>query len=298
MPSKTENSSDSPITMTLTRRGFVKMGGALFVSIYIPAGFPAKAADSQLLTHHLDPTLLASWLEIRSDNAIVMRTGRTETGTGMSGYYPQVIAEELRVRPEVISLIMGDTDKTPDGGYSAGFLSGMANVRKVAAYTYQALLGLAATQLGVTVENLSVVDGFISGGGKSIRYGQLVEGQHLDLKIPVTGEFAKAAPGKWVGVDGLGGLTVTGDPPMKPLNQCKVIGRSFPVPGIPDKVTGKTQWSCDVTLPGMLHARMIRPGTLGSTLISVGAVDKKQFPTVEIVKKGNLVAVVSPNEWE
>jgi nicotinate dehydrogenase subunit B len=58
----------------------------------------------------------------------------------MSGYYPQVIAEELRVRPEVVSLITGDTDNTPDGGYSAGFLTGMANVRKVVAYTYQALL--------------------------------------------------------------------------------------------------------------------------------------------------------------
>src|SRR5271156_2843207 len=297
---KTETSGDSPLATTLTRRGFVKMGGALFVSIAVPAGFRAQTAESQAshLTNQLDPTLLGSWLEIRSDNTILMRTGRTETGTGMSGYYTQVIAEELNVRPETISLIMGDTDKTPDGGYSAGFLSGMANVRKVAAYTYQALLGLAATQLGVPVESLSVVDGVISGDGKSIRYGQLVEGQHLDLKIPVTGEFAKAAPGKWVGVDGLDGLTVTGDPPMRPLNQCKVMGTSFPVPGIPDKVTGKTQWSCDVTLPGMLHARMIRPATLGSTLISVGTVDKKQFPTAGIMKKGNLVAVVSPNEWE
>ncbi len=48
----------------------------------------------------------------------------------------------------------------------------------------------------------------------------------------------------------------------------------------------------------MLHARMVRPATLGSTLISVGAIDKKRFPTAEVVKKGNLVAVVSPNEWE
>ncbi len=284
--------------MTLTRRGFVKMGGALFVSIYIPAGFPAKAAESQLLTNHLDPTLLASWLEIRSDNTILMRTGRTETGTGMSGYYPQVIAEELRVRPEVISLIMGDTDKTPDGGYSAGFLTGMANVRKVAAYTYQALLKLASTQLSVPVANLSVVDGIISGGGKTIRYGDLVQGQQLDLKIPVTGNLAKPDPGGWVGVASLDGLTVTGEPPLTPLNQCKVVGTSYPMPGIPDKITGKTQWSCDVTLPGMLHARMIRPATLGSTLISVGAIDKKQFPTAEVVKKGNLVAVLSPSEWE
>ncbi len=295
MSVKTETSVDFPLTTAITRRGFVKMGGALFVSFAVPAEFSVLAAENN---SSLDPSQLASWLDIRSDNTILVRTGRTETGTGMSGYYSQAVAEELRVRPETISLLMGDTDKTPDGGYSAGFLSGMNNLRKVAAYTYQALLDLAAKQLGVPISGLTVTDGIVSGGGKSISYGQLVAGQHLDLKIPVTGEFAKAAPGKWVGVDGLGGLTVTGDPPMKPLNQCKVMGTSFPVPGIPDKVTGKTQWSCDVTLPRLLHARMIRPATLGSTLISVGAVDKKQFPTAEIVKKGNLVAVASSNEWE
>ena len=195
MTVKIEASSDSPITpftTTLTRRGFVKMGGALFVSFTFPAGFRAQTAESQasLQTNQLDPTLLASWLEIRSDNTILMRTGRAETGTGMSGYYPQAIAEELHVRPEVISLIMGDTDKTPDGGYSAGFLYGMYNIRKVAAYTYQALLGLAATQLGIPVADLTVADGIVLGGGKSVSYGQLVQGQHLDLKIPVSGEAA------------------------------------------------------------------------------------------------------------
>src|SRR5258706_5270022 len=85
---------------------------------------------------------------------------------------------------------------------------------------------------------------------------------------------------------------------MKPVSQYKVIGTSYPMPGIPDKVTGKTQWSSDVVLPGMLHARMVRPATLGSILISVGALDKNKFPTAEVVSQGNLVAVVSPNEWE
>jgi nicotinate dehydrogenase subunit B len=138
----------------------------------------------------------------------------------------------------------------------------------------------------------------VSGGGKSITYGQLVQGQHLELKIPVTGQLAKPDPAGWVGVTSLDGFTVTGEPPMKPVSQFRVIGTSYPVPSIPAKVTGKTQWSCDVTLPGMLHARMVRPATLGSTLVSVGTVDTKQFPTAEVVKKGNLVAVVSPNEWE
>src|SRR5450432_2005373 len=172
---------DSTITTTLTRRGFVKTGGALFVSLGIPAGLSASSSENQT---SLDPTLLASWIEIRSDNTILMRTGRTETGTGMSAFYAQMIAEELSVRPEAVLLILGDTDKTPDGGYSAGFLSGAANVRKVAAYTYQALLGLAATQLGVPASALAVTEGMVSGGGKSISYGKLIEGHQLDLKIP------------------------------------------------------------------------------------------------------------------
>jgi nicotinate dehydrogenase subunit B len=287
----------APFTSTITRRGFVKMGGALFVSLSVPAGFVLNAAESQT---SLDPTSLASWLEIHSDNRILARTGRTETGTGMSGYYAQAIAEELRVRPETISLILGDTDRTPDGGYSAGFLYGMANVRKVAAYTHQALLKLASTQLGVPVAGLTVANGVVSGGGKSISYGQLIQGQQLDLKIPVTGKRATVDPSapEGNGLAGLDGFSVTGDPPMKPVTEYKVIGTSYPMPGIPDKVTGKTQWTCDVVLPGMLHARMVRPVTLGSTLISAGAIDQKQFPTAQLVSKGNLVAVVSPNEWE
>jgi nicotinate dehydrogenase subunit B len=290
-----EISSSTPLATTITRRGFVKIGGALFVSIALPTRFLAAAADSQTSP---DPGSLASWLEIRSDNSIIARTGRTETGTGMSAYYAQVIAEELHVRPETISLILGDTDKTPDGGYSAGFLSGMINVRKVAAYTCQALLGLAATELGVQATSLAVADGIVSGGGKTVSYGQLVERQHLDLKIPVKGALAKVDPSSFSGLGGLDGFTVTGEPPLTPVDQFKVIGKSFAMPGIPDKVTGKAQWSCDVTLPGMLHARMVRPATLGSTLISVGEVDKKRFPTAELVRKANLVAVVSPDEWE
>lgn len=281
----------------ISRRGFVKTGGALFVSLAIPWRFAASAQAAENPTS-IDPTLLASWLEIRSDNTIVARTGRTETGVGITGYYPQTIAEELNVRPDTITLVMGDTDRTPDGGYSAGFLSGMTNVRKVAAYTYQALLGLASKQLGVPVSSLSVVDGVASGGGKKISYGELVEGQHLELKIPVKGSLAKPDPAGWVGMTSLDGLTVEGDPPMKAVREFKVVGTSFPAGHIPDKVTGKTQWSCDLHLPGMLHARMVRPATLGSTLISVGAIDKTRFPNAEVVQKGNLLAVVCANEWE
>src|SRR6266567_1504576 len=297
MIGKTDERETSLLGATISRRGFVKTSGALFVSLALPLRFATRAEAAENPTS-IDPTLPASWLEIRSDNTIVARTGRTETGVGITGYYPQTIAEELNVRPETITLIMGDTDRTPDGGYSAGFLSGMTNVRKVAAYTYQALLGLASTQLGVPVSSLSVTDGIVTGGGKKITYGELVQGQHLELKIPVEGTLPKPDPAGEVGMTSLDGVIVTGNPPMKAPKDFKVIGTSFPAGHIPDKVTGKTRWSCDVVLPGMLHARMVRPATLGSTLVSAGTIDKKQFPTAEVLRKANLLAVVSPNEWE
>jgi CO/xanthine dehydrogenase Mo-binding subunit len=278
----------------VTRRGFVKTGGALFVSLSLPTG--RSADDAAAGPTSLDPTRLASWLEIHDDSTILMRTGRTETGTGMSAYYAQMIAEELNVRPEAITLILGDTDRTPDGGYSAGFLWGAFNVRKVAAYTYQSLLNLASSQLGEPVSALTVVDGMVSGGGKTISYGQLVQGQHLDLSIPITGKPAEADPAGRV--PGMDGFVVAGDPPLKPVSQYKVVGTSHPVPGIPGKITGRTQWSCDVSLPGMLHARMVRPATLGSSLIAVGPLDRHRFPTAQVLTKGNLVAVASPDEWE
>lgn len=287
-------SSVQAVTPTLTRRGFVKLGGMLSVSFAFP-GLSAVAQETQPSAS----TDIASWMEIRQDGTILVRTGRTEIGTGMSGFYPQVIAEELNVQPETITLLMGDTDKTPDGGYSAGFRWGAENLRKVSAYTYQALLDLASKKLGLPVAALMVVDGVVSGGGKSIPYCELVRDQHFDLKIPVSGRQARIDAGEANGISGLDGLVVLGNPPMKPMSQYRIVGKtSFPMPGTPGKVTGKMPWSCDVRLPEMLHARMVRPPTLGSTLISVGTVDTKRFPTAQVVVKKNLVAVLSPNEWE
>jgi nicotinate dehydrogenase subunit B len=278
----------------LTRRGFLQSGGALIVSLASPRT-KAQAANPATPSRNIS---VASWLELRDDGTIIVRTGRTEIGTGMSGYYPQVIAEELCVRPDTIRLIMGDTDCTPDGGYSAGFLTGADNLRKVGAYTYQALLQLASKKLRVPIESLTVEDGIVSGNAQKISYTDLVRNQRLDLVIPVSGPAAIVDPTAWPGIKGLDGLTVLGNPPTRPIGKYKVVGTSNPMPGIPDKVTGRTQWTCDVTLPNMLHARMVRPSTLGSTLISVGKLDKAAYPTAQVIVKKNLVAVVSPNEWE
>ena len=94
------------------------------------------------------------------------------------------------------------------------------------------------------------------------------------------------------------GLTVAGNPPLKPVSQYTVVGKSFPNSAVVSKVSAKETWVTDVRLPGMLHGRVVHPKTLGSKLISAGPLDKARFPNAQVVVKGNLVGVVAPTEWE
>ena len=246
----------------------MKTGGVLVVGFSLVGtellkGDTPKAAT---MKNSLDPSLPSSWIEIHTDNTILIRTGKTDFGQGsIFTAYRQIVADELGVPFETITTVVtGDTDRTPDGSGAFDFLGrGTPNIRKVAAYTYQALLDLASGRLGVAKDKLSVKDGIVSGGGKSISYGDLVKGQQLKLTIPVKGDLTSIM-----------GLTVEGDPPMKPVSQYSVIGKSFPNSIIASKVAAKETWATDVRPPGMLHARVVHPQTLGSTLVSAGQLDK------------------------
>ena len=154
------------------------------------------------------------------------------------------------------------------------------------------LLALRAVQSPVVFTSfdksqLTAKDGVITGGGRRLTYGELVSGQELKLTIPIDGDLTT-----------MFGLTVAGNPPMKPTSQYTIIGKSFPNAVTPGKVMGKEQWVTNVRLPNMLHGRVVHPKTLGSTLISAGTLDKTQFPTAKVVVKGNLVGVVATTEWE
>ena len=277
---------------TLTRGKLVKGGGAMIVGLSfvgVGAGVGAKAAKAAIGPYTLDPSLPTSWFTINADNTIVMRTGIAEMGQGSaSTAFAQIAADELNVPYSAITqVIIGDTDRTVGGGIAAGFMFlGAPNIRKTAAYIYQTLLSMASTQLGVPVTNLTVTNGVVSGGGKQVTYGQLVAGKALNLTIPVTGD-----PTSFLG------STVLGNPPTKPMSAYQVVGQSIPMRTIPAIVSGAATYVGDVTLPGMLHARVVHPPALGANLISVGQLDKKQFPNTQIVVKGNLVAVVDPLEY-
>ena len=275
----------------LTRRNFVRAGGALLVGFGLAGPEALKnSARAAGAKNTLDPALPESWIEIRPDNTILIRTGKSDFGQSTTfTAYRQIVAEELSAPFEAVTtVVMGDTDRTPDGSGAFDFLgSGTPNIRKAAAYTYQALLDLASQRLGAPKDQITAKDGVFTGGGKRMPYGELVKGQQLKLTIPVEGDLTSPM-----------GLTVKGNPPMKPVSQYTVIGKSFRNSVTASKVAAKEPWAVDVRLPGMLHARMVHPTSLGSTLVSVGPLDKTKFPNSQVVVKGNLVGVVAPTEWE
>jgi nicotinate dehydrogenase subunit B len=271
----------------LSRRGFLHAGGALIVGFGLLKG---EAAEGATAATTLDASLPGSWVEIHADNTVLIRTGKCDFGQG-SVYtaYRQIIADELDVPFEVVkTVVIGDTDGTPDGSGTFDLLGrGVINLRKAAAYTRHAMLELASQRLGVPKDQLTTDSGTISGGGKRIAYGELIKDQDLKLTIPVTGELTS-----------MFGLVVSGNPEMKKAADYKVVGKSFKNEIITAKVTARQTWVTDVKLPGMLHARMVHPVTLGSKLIAAGQLDKKRFPHAQVVVKGNLVGVVAATEWE
>src|SRR5579863_8880530 len=194
---------------TLSRRDFIKTGGVLVVgfSFVGPRVLKADAGRPATMKNTLDPTLPSSWVEIHPDNTILIRTGKSDFGQSTTfTAYRQIVADELSVSFESITTVVaGHTDQTPDGSGAFDFLGrGTPNIRKAAAYTYQALLDLASERLSVPKGQLTAKDGIVSGGGKSISYGDLVKNQQLRLTIPVKGDLT-----------GIMGLTIEGNPPMK-----------------------------------------------------------------------------------
>ncbi len=275
---------------SLSRRGFVKTGGALLVGFSLVTADGSQSAGATGIGNTLNPALPESWIEIHADNTVLIRVGKPDFGQGtVFTAYRQIAAEELRVPFEAITTVVsGDTDRTPDGSGAFDFLQGgMPNIRKAGAYVYHALLDLGSQQLGIPKDQLLGENGFISGGRKKVSYGDLVKNQKLKLTIPVKGD-----------VNSMFGLTVDGDPPLKPVGEYTIVGKSFPNSVTISKVTAKEQWVTDVRLPGMLHARVVHPKTLGSQLVSAGTLDKSRFPNAQVVVKGNLVGVLAPTEWE
>jgi len=271
----------------LSRKQFVKGGGALVVGIMVlGAGLTAGAqADGAFPT--ADPSQLDSWLAIGSDGKVTVFTGRIDSGQHKQTAYAQIVGDELDVPFESISMVMGDTARVVDQGGSTasdGLVNGAKPLRHAAAQARSVLLGLAATQLGVPASQLTVSDGVVSGGGKTITYGQLIGGKRFGTTVKVLSSGST--------------IDVQGTATIKDPSRYKLVGKSLPAVTIPEKVTGKFTYIHNVHVPGMVHARLVMPPSIGARLVSIDGFAKKPEGLVKVVVKGDFLAIVTEQEWQ
>jgi nicotinate dehydrogenase subunit B len=298
-----------------SRKTFLKGGGALIVTFStLGATLGAKAAKAAGNGPFdsfgpYDSQQLDSWIAVHADNTASIKLGMIELGQGSTTGLLMIAAEELNMDLGQLKMIANDTNLTPNQGGTYGSQAvhvGGKQTRAAAAAAYQTLLGMAAAQLGAPVASLSVKSGVVSGAGKTITYGQLIGDKLFNTAIAAKYNLAPMAsffggpPTAGPGLD-------PGAPGTKSLGQYTLVGKAPGPPriDIPAKVLGTYTFVHNVRLPGMLHARVVRPRGQGAygdgtapKVLSVDARSISHIPDAKVVQKNNFVAVVAPKEYD
>lgn len=276
------------INPSTSRRNFLASSGALVLSLGLGTVPGARVLAQAAAGPYPDPDFLQldTWIVIHPDNTATFFVGKTDGGQGTGTAFRQMMCDELDLAYEQTSLVMGSTDTTPDQGGSGGsdaIETDGKPMRRVAAEARRVLLELAAERLNTPVAQLTANNGIVTStadAGKSVRYADLVGGKRFDVAL--TGQNINAT---------------TGTAAVKPVQQLRVVGKPLPRYDIPAKVDGSLTWAVDVKLPGMLHARNVRPPVAGAQLRSIDESSVAGIPGfVRVVSSGNYVAVVCERE--
>ena len=271
-----------------SRREFLQHSGLLVASVAAISVEGVEAFLQRGPYPDVDFLQLDSWIVIRPDNTATFFVGKTDLGQGTGTAFRQIMADELDIAFEHTTCVMGSTDVTVDQGGSGGSDALQTDgypMRRVAAEARRALLEMASTHFGVPVTSLRVSDGVVTTNigdtaDRGVTYGELIGGKKFNITL--TGRNVDAT---------------TGQAPLKPVQAMKNVGRSPRRDDIPAKVNGTQRWAVDMKVPGMLHARNVRPPVVGATLKAIDESSVKNVPgVVKVVSRGNYVAVVCERE--
>ncbi len=225
----------------LSRADFHAAAGVLLVVREPPApGAPATGQPPAVLANPAEGVeiLVAVW----DDGSATALHGHVDLGTGLRTALAQIVAEELDLPMERIAMVLGDTARAPNQGAtiaSASIQIHAEPLRRAAAQARAWLLAQAAARLQCEPHELRSRDGVISSAQASLRFGELLGGQHVELALDL-------------------------QTPVKAPQDYRLVGQSVPRVDMHDKLTGALVFVHDMRLPGMLHGRVVRPPYAGA----------------------------------
>lgn len=262
----------------ISRRVVLAGGSVLVVSFSLLPAMRLRSAEPDALPGSLERApMLDAWIRIDQHGKVTVFTGKAELGQGMKTALRQIAAEELFVTPQSIELITADTERTANEGYTAGshtIMDSGTAILNAAAQVRAILLSAAAQKWSMPEERLRVENGFVmSDDGKRIGYGALVAER---LHVAANPRSSLTAPTSY-----------------------RYIGKSLPRVDIPAKVSGGAAYVHDMRLPGMVHARVVRPPSYSARLRELDASKIEHMPgVVKVVRDGSFLAVVAEREYQ
>ncbi len=265
--------------MNIDRRTFLASSGALVVGFSWAGSAAAAAAPTLAPAKAVDKARIESFVAIGGDGRATVYVGKVDLGNGSRTALAQLAADELDLPFDRITMVMGDTALTPDQwltGASTTIAQGGIELRRACATARAALLARGAAKLGLAVDDASCRDGAVfatAAPARRVGYGELAVAAPLELAVDPKVVLKKPADYQW-------------------------IGKPIPRVDIPGKLTGEWTYVHDFRVPGMLHARVLRPGAVGASLLSFDdSAAKKIDGFVRTVRKGDFLAVLAKTEW-
>jgi isoquinoline 1-oxidoreductase beta subunit len=275
---------------SINRRAFLKLSSFTGAAFTIGFYFPALAEESAaIVTAETADTLgiaLNAFISIDKTGKVTILNHRSEMGQGSFQAVPQMIAEELEVSLDQVSIAFAPGHQNKYGNQITG---GSSTVRGA----YKHLMRTGATARDMLIEaaakkwNVPAAECYAKNGevihrasNKKLGYGELVE------------EAAKLTPPKNV--------------VLKERKNYTIIGKPLPRQDTPIKVNGKAEFGMDKKLPGLLYAVVERsPHFLGKVksynesvvkaMPGVKHVIKVQMPVFDTTREG--IAIIADNTW-
>jgi len=217
------------------------------------------------------------WVEISPENEILLHSSKVEMGQGTFTGLAQLVAEELEVTLDKIKVVhattgSGNIDGLMTGG-SYSITSLWMPLRKLGATMRVMLQSKAAEKMEVAAGDLTLTNGVFSANGKSMTFGEIVQGVE-EWDIPDA-------------------------PALKPKSEFKVIGKGLPRVDLHDKVIGAPMFGIDASYPDMLYASVVRPSMVDAKMSNFDVSAAEQMPgVIKVVQESDLVAVVAKSHVE
>ena len=267
-------------SLNFSRRNFLKTsvlaGGGMLIGFNLLSACRPEAIVPVDISK-LNFNDFNAFIKISEEGYVTIFSPNPEIGQGVKTSMPMIIAEELDVSWDKVSVAQGLYDpvnyQRQVAGGSQSIRFGWDALRQTGATTKQMLVNAAAAKWSVEASTCSASQGIITNAnGDTLGYGEVVKEAAI-LEIPENVS-------------------------LKESKDYNIIGKDIKNVDIHKIITGKPLFGLDYISEGMVYASVLRPPAFGKKLASFDdAITKGINGVLEVVKFGDKIAVLGSNTW-